>query len=97
MLIANTRSRDFIHFCKSIRDNPALKKPGWVKGIFSDVDAAISAYVTTDNFATTATGKKGDGHSGVRLASQNSMLRGAGRKFSTYAIISTTLRLALKT
>jgi hypothetical protein len=44
MLIATTRSRDFIHFCKSLRDDPALEKPGWPKGIFLDVDAAISAY-----------------------------------------------------
>jgi hypothetical protein len=47
MLIATTRARDFIHFCKTLRDNPPLGKPGWLTGqarIFLDVDAAISAY-----------------------------------------------------
>jgi SAM-dependent methyltransferase len=47
MLIATTRARDFIHFCKNLRDDPPLEKPGWLTGqarIFLDVDAAISAY-----------------------------------------------------
>jgi SAM-dependent methyltransferase len=47
MLIATTWARDYIHFCKNLRDNPPLEKPGWLKGqagIFLDVDAAISAY-----------------------------------------------------
>jgi SAM-dependent methyltransferase len=48
MLIATTRARDFIHFCKSLRDDPRLReKPGWIRGsaiVFADVDAAISAY-----------------------------------------------------
>lgn len=48
MLIATTRSRDFIHFCKALRDDPRLdEKPNWLKQsarIFVDVDAATSAY-----------------------------------------------------
>jgi SAM-dependent methyltransferase len=44
MLIATTRARDFIHYCQSLRDNPQVEKPGSVKGIFLDVDAAIWAY-----------------------------------------------------
>jgi SAM-dependent methyltransferase len=47
MLIATTWARDYIHFCKTLRDNLPLEKPGWLKGqagIFLDVDAAISAY-----------------------------------------------------
>jgi SAM-dependent methyltransferase len=48
MLIATTRAREFIHFCKSLRDDPQLdEKPGWLKGsarVFADVDATISAY-----------------------------------------------------
>jgi hypothetical protein len=47
MLIATTRARDFIHLCKTLRDDPPLEKPGWLEGqagIFLDVDAAISAY-----------------------------------------------------
>ena len=48
MLIATTRGRDFIHFCKTLRDDPRLnEKPDWAKGsakCFANLDAAISAY-----------------------------------------------------
>jgi SAM-dependent methyltransferase len=48
MLIATTRARDFVHFCKTLRDDPELdEKPDWLRGsarIFLDVDAAVSAY-----------------------------------------------------
>ena len=48
MLIATTRARDFIYFCKTLRDDPRLdEKPGWLKTsarTFADVDATISAY-----------------------------------------------------
>ena len=33
MLIATTRARDFIEFCKSLREDPQLnEKPAWLKG-----------------------------------------------------------------
>ena len=48
MLIATTRPRDFVYFCKNLRDDPRLnEKPDWLKGsarTFADVDATISAY-----------------------------------------------------
>jgi SAM-dependent methyltransferase len=48
MLIATTRPRDFIYFCKTLRDDPRLnEKPDWLKvsaRTFTDVDATISAY-----------------------------------------------------
>jgi SAM-dependent methyltransferase len=48
MLIATTRPRDFIFFCKKLRDDPRLnEKPDWLKvsaRTFADVDATISAY-----------------------------------------------------
>jgi SAM-dependent methyltransferase len=47
MLIATTWARDYIHYCRNLRDHPPLEKPGWLKGqagIFLDVDAAISTY-----------------------------------------------------
>lgn len=48
MLIATTRARDFIQFCKKLRDDPQLDgKPEWLKvsaRTFLDVDATISAY-----------------------------------------------------
>ncbi|MFZ0520497.1 MAG: class I SAM-dependent methyltransferase [Candidatus Acidiferrales bacterium] len=48
MLIATTRARDFIQFCKNLRDDPRLEeKPNWLKQsakTFVDVDAATSAY-----------------------------------------------------
>lgn len=48
MLIATTRARDFIYFCKSLRDDPQLhEKPEWLRGsavAFPDVDAATSEY-----------------------------------------------------
>ena len=56
-----------------------------------------SQRTTTDNTATTAMERKDDGHSGVRLAFQRATLTNVGRKFSTYATISTTVTLALKT
>ena len=56
-----------------------------------------SQHTTTENTATIATVRKSDGHSGVKRASQRATLRNVDRKSSTYAITSTTLRLALKT
>lgn len=48
MLIATTRARDYIQFCKSLRDDPQLDaKPDWLKRsarAFVDVDATLSAY-----------------------------------------------------
>jgi SAM-dependent methyltransferase len=48
MLIATTRARDFIQFCKNLRDDPQIDgKPEWLKvsaRAFLDVDATISAY-----------------------------------------------------
>jgi SAM-dependent methyltransferase len=48
MLIATTRARDYIQFCKSLRDDPQLNaKPDWLKRsarTFLDVDAALAAY-----------------------------------------------------
>jgi SAM-dependent methyltransferase len=48
MFIATTRPRDFIHDCKTLRDDPRLnEKPDWLKvsaRTFTDVDATISAY-----------------------------------------------------
>jgi hypothetical protein len=46
MLIATTRARDFIHYCKSLRADPELNaKPNWLKvsaRTFRDVDAKVS-------------------------------------------------------
>ena len=48
MLIATTREREFVHFCKALRDDPRLnEKPPFLKPaarIFADVDATLSAY-----------------------------------------------------
>jgi SAM-dependent methyltransferase len=48
MLIATTRARDYIQFCKSLRDDPQLNaKPDWLKRsakTFVDVEATLSAY-----------------------------------------------------
>jgi hypothetical protein len=48
MLIATTREREFVHFCKALRDDPRLnEKPHFLKPaarIFADVDATLSAY-----------------------------------------------------
>ena len=48
MLIATTRRRDFIDWCRDLREDPALdEKPGFIKGsavAFMDADAALSAY-----------------------------------------------------
>ena len=48
MLIATTRPREFVYFCKALRDDPRLnEKPDWLKGsarTFANVDATISAY-----------------------------------------------------
>jgi SAM-dependent methyltransferase len=48
MLIATTRRRDFIDWCRDLREDPALEeKPNWIKGsavAFMDADAALSAY-----------------------------------------------------
>jgi SAM-dependent methyltransferase len=48
MFIATTRPRDFIHDCKTLRDDPRLnEKPDHLKGsarTFVDVDATLSAY-----------------------------------------------------
>ena len=61
MLIATTWARDYIHFCKTLGDDPSLEKPVWLKGqagIFLDVDAAISAY---DNGQFCCDGYGGEG------------------------------------
>ena len=48
MLIATTRARDFIYFCKMLREDPQInEKPNWLRGmarVFMDVDAAVSRY-----------------------------------------------------
>lgn len=48
MLIATTRARDFVHYCKALRDDPRLdEKPNYIRSparIFADVEATISAY-----------------------------------------------------
>jgi hypothetical protein len=48
MSIATPRARDFIHFCKILRDDPGLdEKPAWLRisaRNFADVDATVSAY-----------------------------------------------------
>jgi SAM-dependent methyltransferase len=48
MLIVTTRRRDFIEWCRDLREDPALdEKPNFIKGsakAFTDVDAALSAY-----------------------------------------------------
>jgi len=48
MLIATTRARDFVHYCKALRDDPQLNgKPDSLRRtarIFGDVDATLSAY-----------------------------------------------------
>jgi len=48
MLIATTRRRDFIEWCRSLREDPTLdEKPNWLKHsakVFLDSDAALSSY-----------------------------------------------------
>jgi SAM-dependent methyltransferase len=48
MLIATTRRRDFIDWCRDLRADPELEqKPNWMKGsavAFMNADAAFSAY-----------------------------------------------------
>jgi len=52
--------------------------------------------MTTENSVTNPSERKGDGHSGVRRASQKVTSPNVGPKFSTYVTISTTTRLAPK-
>jgi SAM-dependent methyltransferase len=48
VLIATTRARDFIEFCKTVRDDPQLQeKPDWHRGlakVFVNVDDALADY-----------------------------------------------------
>src|SRR5215469_2634490 len=50
-----------------------------------------------DSSASHPVGRRDNGHSGVRLASQKATSRNVGEKFSTYATTSTTVDFALKT
>lgn len=48
MLIVTTRRRDFIEWCRDLREDPALdEKPDFIKGsakAFTDIDAVLSEY-----------------------------------------------------
>jgi hypothetical protein len=48
MLIATTRARDYIHFCKNLREDARLdEKPLWLRqsaSAFANAEAAISDY-----------------------------------------------------
>ena len=93
MLIATTRARDFILFCKALRDDPRLdEKPDWLKEsarIFLDVDAAISAY-DNGQYCYDCYGSEGRWSFWGEACISKSYVEKRCRKFSTYAIISTS-------